>query len=106
MGFRFQSDEDGVMLWFRDWQNRHIVLRFGMVYAFEYRLVDECYGRCGGETIEVIESERIASMRREGALTDRENPHHYIVSTNEGEWCEVVAEGVEIQQTDRLDNSA
>jgi len=97
-GFEFSSDGDGVSLYFTDWRNRRVHFRFRMVYWFSHRLANGYAGLPEGEALEIIDSDVLASFRADGIASEGEELHHYVVSTNEDEWCEVVAAHIEIEQ--------
>jgi hypothetical protein len=96
-GFQFGTEADQVKLWFIDWRNRRVILRFRTVYWFSYRRSDTLHGLPEGEAIEILDSEVVRSVRAEGIASPGEVVHHYVISTNEGEWAEVVAAGVDIE---------
>jgi len=96
-GFEFATDGDGVRLWFTDWRNRKVTFIFRMVYCFSHRLGTGPLSLPEGEALEIVESEALDSVRDDGTASPDEELHHYVISTNEDEWCEVVSEGIEIQ---------
>ncbi|ESQ15043.1 MAG: hypothetical protein N838_30390 [Thiohalocapsa sp. PB-PSB1] len=97
-GFEFASDGDGVTLWFTDWRNRQVIFRFRMVYRFSHRLANGYAGLPEGEALEIPDSDVVASLRADGTASENEELHHYVISTNEDEWCEAVAERIEIEE--------
>ena len=97
-GFEFCSDGDGVRLWFVDWRNRQITFRFRIVYWFSYRLAGGYAGLPEGDVFEIHDSAVVASLKADHMASEKEELHHYVISTNEDEWCEVVAESVEMHK--------
>lgn len=57
---------------------------------------DGYHGLPDGEALEIVDSEILSALRTSGTVSESENLHHYVISTNEGEWCEVVSETVEV----------
>jgi hypothetical protein len=99
-GFEFATDGDGINLWLLDWRNRRVTLRFRMVYWFTYRLAEGFHGLPEGEALEIIDSDTLKLMKIDGTASQEEKLHHYVISTNEGEWCEVVSETIDVKADD------
>ena len=92
-GFSFASENGNVTVSLVDWRARRIRVRFLCPYVFSYRM-----GEVKGDLpeawfVEILDSAEIAALRVEGVASEEEELHHYVVSTNEEGWCEVVAEG-------------
>jgi hypothetical protein len=95
-GFDFASNGLQLKLWFTDWRNRRVLFVFDTVYWFSHRFASGYRGLPEGEVLEIIESELIKSLQDDGMAGSGEVLHHFVISTNEDEWCEVVSEHIEI----------
>ncbi|OGQ95146.1 MAG: hypothetical protein A2521_00360 [Deltaproteobacteria bacterium RIFOXYD12_FULL_57_12] len=96
-GFDFASEGDHVRLWFIDWRNRRVVFSFRVVYWFFRRRAGGYCGLPEGQVLEIIDSDVIRSLRDDGTAAAGEELHHFVISTNEEEWCEIVAERMDIE---------
>ena len=91
-GFSFSSDGDPVELSFVDWRNRKFTFRFHTTYVFTYRIANGWKSLPEANVLEILDSDLIKGPREDHSASAEEELHHYIISTNEDEWCEVVAE--------------
>jgi hypothetical protein len=83
-GFQFATEDDQVKLWFTNWRNRRVVLRFRTVHWFSYRRTDALHGLPEGEALEILDSEGARSVWADGIASPGETVRHYVISTNEG----------------------
>ncbi len=90
-GFMFSSKGDSVELDIIDWTNRKNIFRFFTTYVFTYRMAFEYKSLPEAEPVEVIDSELIDALKRDSTASPNEELHHFVISTNEDEWCEIVA---------------
>lgn len=88
-GFHFESIDDKIFLSLTDWQNRKLSFQFSMVYFFSYRLANGYKNLPEAMVLEVLASDVIDSLRKDSTASANEELHHFIISTNEDEWCEV-----------------
>lgn len=96
-GFTFSSDDDQIDLQFIDWRNRKITLSFSMPYVFTYRIANGLRGLPNSHFLEILDSDLIQTLRKDHSASSEEELHHYIISTNEDQWCEIVASGFEFR---------
>ncbi len=99
--FEFRSVDAGVELYFHDWQNRLIRLRFFHVLHFQFSYLCPLADFPGEGFYTIVESPLITKLRECFALGPAEPADHYIVAHNEDEYCEIVAESHRIV-TDNL----
>ena len=107
-GFSVSGDRSTFVLQFRDWTNELRSITFTDVMRFVMDIYPvgpkELWARMApdGSIDEVVGSEHIAGMREAGDVMPNEEMHHYLVYHNEGEYCEIIASGIEVEQdTDR-----
>ncbi len=94
--FVFEKIGSDVKLSFHDWQNYLNIAIFKNVEKFTY-INHSPYQEIGEECfLEVVDSEIIEKMIEDRHILETEGYKHYLVSTNEDEWCEVIATGIEI----------
>jgi hypothetical protein len=101
-GFNFTLDNDCLTLSFTDWRNRRVTFRFRSVYRFEYFYSEAYCGLPEGDALEIMESEVIESLRTSNTAGPEEELHHFVISTNLGEWCEIIAETIEVKNGRRF----
>jgi hypothetical protein len=93
----FSSDVGVVFVRLRDWRNRPVVLRFHGVYRFHSWYAEGYYQGLPSERfLEVLNSSLIRQVTEESKPGEGEVMRHFVVSTSEDQWCEVVSEGFEI----------
>jgi len=97
-GFSFSSDRDPVELSFVDWTNRKITFRFFTTYVFVYRMAAAYKSLPQAQVLEILNSEPIKSLREDCTASADEELHHFVISTNEDEWCEIVAQRYELEE--------
>ena len=97
-GFSFSSGSDSVELFFVDWKNRRITFRFHTPYVFTYRISNGWKSLPEAHVLEILDSSQIQALRDDYRASPSEELHHYIISTNEDEWCEIVAQGYELEE--------
>ncbi|MCU0963226.1 MAG: hypothetical protein MUF48_24295 [Pirellulaceae bacterium] len=97
-GFQFATEGDQVYLRFTDWKNRQVTFVFSGLYWFSYRRANTLHGLPEGEAVEILDSEKLRSIRKDGSASPEEVLHHYVISTNEGEWCEAVSASIDIMR--------
>jgi len=100
-GFSFRKVDGHVLLSYRDWQNDLVVIKLRNVWRFSYALFTTLPDAAAGQFCEIDDSEVIAELRADGRLGD-EKLRHFLISTNEGEWCEALAEGYEMADLGEL----
>ena len=93
--FNFSTVDTGVKLTFRDWQNYEHIIIFTDAEYFTYtnyspypEIAEECF-------VEIQDSEQLKKLSIDGLVVPYENYKHYLISSNEDEWCEVIATGIE-----------
>lgn len=97
-GFRFLTRKDAIILNYVDWRNTEVSVVFGTVYSFSYKVATENDGLPVGKMLELMESSELRKIKKRGLATDTDEVHHYVISTNEDEWCEVVAGMYKVQK--------
>ena len=96
-GFSFRGDGDGAVVSFRDWCDQPVELRFTNVYSFS------CFYRNGykrlpeGAMVEITDSPEIAQLLESQTAGPEDRLRHFVVSTNEEQWCEVIASSFSLQ---------
>ena len=95
-GFSFTKSGGNVTLRYRDWQNNEIVITFVDVSKFAYSCSPPYPKLGGGAFYEAADSEHVRSLRDAEILGKAEEAHHYLIATNEDQWCEVVAARYEV----------
>ncbi len=95
--FCFSSSQDQVELSFVDWRNRKQTFLFHTVYAFSYRMSNGYKNLPEAQVLEVIESDDIRSLREDSTASPEEELHHFVISNNEDEWCEIIAAGYKLK---------
>jgi hypothetical protein len=97
-GFSFSfSDDDQVDLCFIDWRNKKVIFRFYTTYAFTYRITNGWGSFPEAQFLEILDSDLIQTLRKDHSASSEEELHHYMISTNEDQWCEIVAERFELK---------
>lgn len=90
--FHFESFADGGLeLTYRDWQYQKVVIRFFGVahFSFGYLQPDE---QCEeGAFYRSPNSLLIDRLKDYQQIGPSETIFHYLIGSNEGEWCEIVA---------------
>lgn len=97
-GFSFSSDGDQVDLRFIDWKNRKVIFKFYATYAFTYRITNGWKNFPEAHFLEILGSDIIQALRKNHSASPEEELHHYIISTNEDEWCEIIAERFDLKK--------
>lgn len=96
--FSFEFQNNDLILRFNDYKNRLIEFKFEMVYHFRYFISDILYLGCPcAKLVEVEDSEIIDELFLDLTVSDSDELHHIIFSTNEAEYCEVVSESYSIK---------
>lgn len=96
-GFEFVSDGQSTLLSFRDWQDMLVTVEFSTPYYFCVFWREGYKGVPEGRALEIVGSEFVSTFFDDGYASSDEVLHHYILSTNEGQWCEVVATGIKVR---------
>ncbi|MBN1908972.1 MAG: hypothetical protein JW818_04470 [Pirellulales bacterium] len=94
--FRYPPKRDRLELSYRDWANRKVRLSFYDTHFFSYRISETHEMLPGAEFGEIMDSTIIQSMLADGTAMPTEELHHFFISTNLGQWCEIVAERYEV----------
>lgn len=89
--FRFASERADVEVRFRDWQNRAICIRFADVSQFAYSHLPPDPTCPEGEFCYLDSSPLIDRLRQAHVIGRSETEYHYVISSNDEEWCEIVA---------------
>lgn len=90
--FHFESSDDGALkLQYRDWQNRRVVIRFNGVAHFAYGFLSPDTACTEGDFCRTTASLLIDRLRQRQILGPDETAFHYLIGSNEDEWCEIVA---------------
>ncbi|MBN2529978.1 MAG: hypothetical protein JXR76_26545 [Deltaproteobacteria bacterium] len=90
-GFHFLTKKDAIILNYVDWRNIKVSVVFGTVYSFSYKVTGPNGDLPAGRMLELMESRELQKVKKRGLASKDEEIHHYVISTNEDEWCEVVA---------------
>ncbi len=98
VGFSFSSDRDPLVLSFADWTNQVITFRFYTVYVFQYRIANGWKSLPEANMLEIGGSPEIQALRDDHSASSKEELHHYVISTNEDEWCEIIAQRYEVEK--------
>ena len=97
-GFEFRRARDTVIVEFMSWQAESIRIIFDDLYMFLFSVANDRAGLPEGAFIELLNSSEIARLRDDMTASREEELHHFVLSTNEGDWCEVVARGYRIER--------
>ena len=89
-GFSFRNVDGHILLSYRDWRNDLVVIKIQGVEKFSFTLFPPHEGVAAGAFYEREDAESPERLR------------HFLISTNQGEWCEVVAESYEIADLGEL----
>jgi len=89
--FQFHTTPDGVALTFTDWRNIERSLTFTPVYFFSFGFCPPYPELPEASFLRVEDSERIRVLRETRMVGETELLQHFVISTNEDEWCEIVA---------------
>ena len=100
LGFNYRSQNDELILSITDWRNREIEFTFSTVYSFSYRIRNGYNDWPDAQFIEIIDSTIILDLKSDSSASQEEELHHYLISTNEDEWCEIVANKYKIKTKD------
>lgn len=95
-GFSFRSARDVVELSYVDWTNRRITFRFHSTYVFSHRIASGWRSLPEARVLEILDSSQVQSLRDDSSASASEELHHFVISTNEDEWCEIIAERFDI----------
>jgi hypothetical protein len=98
VGFSFSSDDDTVELSFVDWTNQRVTFHFYTTYVFSFRKSNGWKSLPEANVLEILNSSQIQDLRDDYTASKNEELHHYVVSTNEDEWCEVVAQRYTVEK--------
>ena len=101
-GFEIRFEDCNLVLTVVDWRDRLVTFTFSVVYGFIYDGVAPNPSLPEGAALEVLESELLDSMAMAGSIEAQDGGRHFVVSTNEGEWLQVVAEGLLVQRRPRV----
>ena len=98
--FSFASQAGGALeLSFVDWRNRTVAFRFENVHLFHHQFGGGYRNLPEGEVVELHDSGTLLDLREAGTVEPQEAVRHIVISTNEGEWCEIVAARYEVRVT-------
>ena len=95
-GFSFTHLTGQVALAYCDWLGTSVTIAFVGVAKFSYSHFPPDPELPEGVFCEILDSEYISLLRGAKEIGENEEIHHFLISTNEDEWCEVVAETYEI----------
>jgi hypothetical protein len=95
-GFRFSSTTDGLVLSFVDWEARRVQIRFSSVFRFCYVIGGGFRGLPEGRFIELVPSADVEELISNHVAMVGDGLRHFVISTNEDEWCEVIASGYDL----------
>jgi hypothetical protein len=96
-GFSFSSSRDGVDLSFVDWTAKRTRVRFTNVFRFCFSISNGFGEYPEAEFIEVLDSPEISELITKHVATPGDALRHFVISTNEDQWCEVIASGYLIE---------
>ncbi|MBM9519762.1 hypothetical protein JWG39_07995 [Desulforhopalus vacuolatus] len=95
--FCFTFSKGQVELSFIDWKNKKQIISFGTVYLFLYRMANGYKNLPEAQVLEIMDSDDIRSLREDSTASLDEELHHFVISNNEDEWCEVIAARYELK---------
>lgn len=98
-GFTFESRGADVILTFRDWQNRDVTIAFVDVAKFSYSWLSPYPGIAEQGFYVANRSGYVDRLAETTLIGTEQKLHHYLISNNEDEWCEVVAGSYNIHIT-------
>jgi hypothetical protein len=77
-----------------NWRLYHYVLQFKSICSFSYYISELGFkGLPEAQFIEIPNSEEIREIEKSELSARKNGLRHYVISTNEDEWCEIFAEG-------------
>ena len=95
--FTFSRRGADVAVSFRDWRNQRIVITFAEVAKFAYSWLPPCPELPDEAFYEADDSDYVNQLVETVLLGEDEEMHHYLIATNEDEWCEVVADTYNVE---------
>lgn len=100
-GFQFRTVDATVELTFRDWRDRLVRLEFASVSHFRFSYLCQLAGYPGPNFYTIQDSPVVHGLRESGALGPNEPAGHFVVATNEDQWCDIVAESYHVTIDDK-----
>ena len=98
--FDFRTDRAGLQITFRDWQNRAVQIRFCNFSHFQFGYLCPLPGLPDYGFYALADSALVSKLRDTGFIGPGEAATHFLLASNEDEYCEVVAESFKIAITD------
>lgn len=91
-GFQFRSLKEDVLLTFQDWSATEVSIKFINCSHFSCGVIPLKYEDYDEQFLIIEDSQLIKDL-------DLENDgyKHFMISTNEGDWCEAIAENYELK---------
>ncbi len=96
-GLAFAGADQRGTLSLTDWRGRRVTFRFEGVYRFWVHYSNGYLGLPEAEFLELPDSVAVQSLKAEGTAGAGEDLHHYVLSTNEDQWCEIISAGYAIE---------
>ena len=89
--------DSSVELTFLDWRDRRLVILFSDVSFFSYGFFPPDVRCTEANFYRKSESPKIEQLRECRLIGMEETAIHYLIGTNEDEWCEVIATSHEVK---------
>jgi hypothetical protein len=102
-GFEFRTVDALIELAFRDWRNRVVRFEFASVFHFRFSFLCELADFPGPGFYTIQDSPLIPALRESLAMGSNEPANHYVVATNEDQWCDIVAQSYHLAIDDIAD---
>src|SRR5262245_23893381 len=96
-GFTFSSSKEGLVLSLVDWRAKRVQLAFHDVFKFCFAISDRFRSLPAARFVEVVDSPDIRELIANHVATAGDGLRHYVISTNENQWCEVIASGYDFK---------
>jgi hypothetical protein len=96
-GFTFSSSKGGLALSLVDWRAKRVQLSFHGVFKFCFAITDRFRALPEASFVEVVDSPDIRELIANHVATAGDGLRHFVISTNEDEWCEVIAGGYDFK---------
>ena len=90
-GFTFSCSKGGLALSLVDWRAKRIHLSFENVFKFCFAISDRYRGLPQAGFIEILDSPDVRELVSDHVAGVGDALRHFVISTNEDEWCEVIA---------------
>ena len=82
---------------FVDWRAKRVSISFHYVFKFCFSVSDRFRGLPEGKFIELLNSADVRQLNENSVSTIGDALRHFVISTNEDQWCEIIASGYEFK---------